>query len=64
MYCKKKTKHPYLLQYKLSYKNKTGTNHHGLLKNKLNTSINSNTNHRREMKLIPVNMAYTLLKFE
>ena len=28
---KKKTKHPYLLQYKLSYRNETGTNHHGLL---------------------------------
>ena len=25
----KKTKHPYLFQYKLSYRNKTGINHHG-----------------------------------
>ena len=28
---KKKTKHPYLFQYKLLYRNETGTNHHGLL---------------------------------
>ena len=28
---KKKTKHFYLFQYKLSYRNETGTNHHGLL---------------------------------
>ena len=28
---KKKTKHPYLFQYKLSYRKETGTNHHGLL---------------------------------
>ena len=28
---KKKKKHPYLFQYKLSYRNGTGTNHHGLL---------------------------------
>ena len=28
---KKKTKHPYLFQCKLSYGNETGTNHHGLL---------------------------------
>ena len=28
---KKKTKHPYLFQYKLSYRNETGTNHHGLI---------------------------------
>ena len=27
----KKTKHPYLFQYKLSYRNETGTNHHGLV---------------------------------
>ena len=27
----KKTKHAYLFQYKLSYRNKTVTNHHGLL---------------------------------
>ena len=27
----KKTKYPYLFQYKLSYRNETGTNHHGLL---------------------------------
>ena len=26
-----KTKHPYLFQYKLLYRNETGTNHHGLL---------------------------------
>ena len=26
----KETKHSYLFQYKLSYKNETGTNHHGL----------------------------------
>ena len=26
---KKKTKHPYLFQYKLSYRNETGANHHG-----------------------------------
>ena len=28
---KKKPKHRYLFQYKLSYKNETGTNHYGLL---------------------------------
>ena len=28
---KKKTKHPYLFQYKLLYRNETGANHHGLL---------------------------------
>ena len=28
---KKKKKHRYLFQYKLSYRNKTGTNLHGLL---------------------------------
>ena len=28
---KKKTKHPYLLQCKLSYRNETGSNHHGWL---------------------------------
>ena len=28
---KKKTKHPYLFQYKLSYRNEIGTYHHGLL---------------------------------
>ena len=28
---KKKKKHPYLFQYKLSYRNETGSNHHGLL---------------------------------
>ena len=28
---KKKKKHPYLFQYKLSYRNETGTNHHGFL---------------------------------
>ena len=28
---KKGKKHPYLFQYKLSYKNETSTNHHGLL---------------------------------
>ena len=28
---KEKMKHPYLFQYKLSYKNETGTNHHGLV---------------------------------
>ena len=28
-----------------------------------NTSFNSNANYRREMKLIPVNMDYCLLKF-
>ena len=28
---KKKTKHPYLFQCKLSHRNETGTNHHGLL---------------------------------
>ena len=28
---KRKTKHLYLFQYKLSYRNETGTNHHGLL---------------------------------
>ena len=27
----KKREHPYLFQYKLSYRNETGTNHHGLL---------------------------------
>ena len=27
----KKKKHPKLFQYKLSYRNETGTNHHGLL---------------------------------
>ena len=26
----KRTKHPYLFQYKVSYRNETGTNHHGL----------------------------------
>ena len=28
---KRKKEHPYLFQYKLSYRNETGTNHHGLL---------------------------------
>ena len=28
---RKKKKHPYLFQYKLSYRNETGSNHHGLL---------------------------------
>ena len=28
---KKRKKHPYLFQYKLSHRNRTGTNHHGLL---------------------------------
>ena len=28
---KEKKKHPYLFQYKLSYRNETGTNHHGLV---------------------------------
>ena len=28
---KKKKKHPYLFQYKLSYRNETHTNHHGLM---------------------------------
>ena len=28
---KKKKKHLYLLQYKVSYRNETGPNHHGLL---------------------------------
>ena len=28
---KKKTKHPYLFQYKLSYRNETGTSHHGFV---------------------------------
>ena len=28
---KKKKKHRYLFQYKLSNRNETGTNHHGLL---------------------------------
>ena len=28
---KEKTKHPYLFQYKLSYRNETGINHHGLV---------------------------------
>ena len=27
----KKTKHPYLFQYKLSYRNETGNNHYGLV---------------------------------
>ena len=27
----KKSKNPYLFQYKLSYRNETGTNHHGLV---------------------------------
>ena len=27
----KKTKHAYLFQHKLSYRNETGTNHHGLV---------------------------------
>ena len=27
----KQAKHPYLFNYKLSYRNETGTNHHGLL---------------------------------
>ena len=30
MYERKKRKHPFLFQYKLSYKNEIGTNHHGL----------------------------------
>ena len=29
--CQKKSKHPYLFQYKLSYRNETGINHHRLL---------------------------------
>ena len=28
---KKNPKHPFLFQYKLSYRNETGTNHHGLV---------------------------------
>ena len=28
---KEKNKYPYLFQYKLSYRNETGTNHHGFL---------------------------------
>ena len=31
MRSKRKTKHPYLFQYKLSYRNEVVTNHHGLL---------------------------------
>ena len=33
-------------------------------KKKLNTPINSNTNYRREMKLVLINMDYSLLQFE
>ena len=33
-------------------------------KKKKNTRINSNTNHRREVKLIPMNMDYSLIQFD
>ena len=33
-------------------------------KKKGNTTINSNTNYRREIKLVPINMGYCLLKFD
>ena len=45
-------------------KSKRQFNVQSIKKKKMNANINSNTNYEREMKLVPINMDYCLLRFD